>query len=202
MGSHPNLDRQSFEAFLENAFAVQKSGLDAQSLAAIADVQRFMASGGSEPEGVLSVIVERALQVSQASGIAIALLESNDLVYRAGSGSASSEIGRRVPAVLTACTSNEGRPEILRVENAQTDWRIQADICRQFGATSLLILPICDRGAIDGVFQVHFNEAHSFLDREIRAYRLIAGLVEEALSPTGQHEKEATQVAPEVCAVR
>src|SRR5215471_126823 len=157
MGFHPNLDRQSFEAFLANAFAVQKSGLDAQSLAAIADVQRFMASGEFDPGRALSVIVERALQVSQASGIAIALLESNDLVYRAGSGSAAVEIGRRVPAVLTACTSNEGRPEILRVENAQTDWRIQADICRQFGAMSLLILPVFDHGAIVGVLQVHFN---------------------------------------------
>ena len=197
MGSHPKLDRQSFEAFLANAFAVQKSGLDAQSLAAVADVQRFMESPEFALERALPLIAERALQASKASGIAIALLESMDLVYRAGSGSAAVEIGRRVPAVLTACTNSEGRPEILRVENAETDWRIQADICRQFGATSLLILPIYDRGAIAGVFQVHFNEAHSFLDREIRAYRLIAGLVEEALSLTRQREKETAQVASE-----
>jgi len=202
MRSHPSLDRQTFEAFLANAYAVQKSGLDAQSLAAIAEVQRFIASTEFDRELVLPLVAERALQVSHASGIAIALLESNDLVYRAGSGSASTEIGRRVPAVLTACTSEEGRPEILRVENAETDWRIQADICRQFGAASLLILPIYDRGAIYGVLQVHFNQAHSFSDREVRAYRLMAGLVEDAVRQSYQHEDAAAEItSKEACAI-
>jgi hypothetical protein len=180
MNSDPSLNRQSFEAFLADAFAVQQSGLDAQSLSAIVDVQRFLATSEFDADRALHLIAERALKIANASGIAIALLESNQLVYRAGSGSAVVEIGRHVPAVLSA--RNEVEAEILRVEDADNDSRVQAQICRQFGATSLLILPIYDKQAIAGVLQVHFNEAHVFLNREVLAYRMMAGLVEEALT--------------------
>jgi hypothetical protein len=37
------------------------------------------------------------------------------------------------------------------------------------------------------VLQVHFIEAHTFLDREVRTYRLMAGVVEEAMSRNVQH---------------
>lgn len=179
MKSNPRLDRQSFEAFLENAFEIQQSGLEAQSLVGIVEVQRFLAAAEFNLDRALQLIAERALIVCNASGIAIAMLESNQLVYRAGSGSAAIEIGRHVPAVLSACSNV--RAEILRVEDAQNDWRVQAKICKQFGAVSLLILPIYDKRVITGVLQVHFSEAHAFLDREVRAYRMMAGLAEEAI---------------------
>jgi len=86
-----------------------------------------------------------------------------------------------VPAVLSVCAPNRAGVEILRVENAQADSRIEAEICRQFGATSLLILPIYRAQAVAGVLQVHFIEAHTFLDEEVRTFRLMAGLVEEAM---------------------
>ena len=38
----------------------------------------------------------------------------------------------------------ESKAEILRVEIAPTDGRIEAAICRQFGAEFLLILPVFD----------------------------------------------------------
>src|SRR5579864_1928727 len=199
MNSNPSLDPESFEAFLANASEVQQSGLDPQSLSAIIDVQRFIATPEFSGDHGLRLIADCALKVSNASGIAIALLESNQLVYRAGSGSAAIQIGRHVPAVLAA--RSEAQAEILRVENAENDSRVQADICKQFGATSLLILPIYEKRAIAGVLQVHFNEAHVFLDREVRAYRLMAVLVEEAMSRNLQQtttEAPAQSVAPTI----
>lgn len=180
MSFHPSLDPESFEAFLANAFEVQHSGLDPQALSVVIDVQRFMATAEFDLGGALHLIADRALKVSNASGIAIALLESNELVYRAGSGCAAIQIGRHVSAVL--CARSEAQAEILRVEDAQHDSRVQADICKRFGAMSLLILPVYHEQAIAGVLQVHFSEPHVFLDREVRAYRLMAGFVEEARS--------------------
>ena len=197
MSFHPSLDPESFEALLANAFEVQQSGLRPQALSAVIDLQRFIAKGDFTVDRALHRIADGALKVSNASGIAIALLESNQLVYRAGSGSAAIQVGRHVPAVL--CASSEGQPEILRVENADNDSRVQADICKQFGATSLLILPIYRARAISGVLQVHFSEPHLFLDPEVRVYRLMAGLVEEAISRNLQlsvEEAAATQSAP------
>ncbi len=181
MSSHANLDRESFQTMLANAFAVQQSGLDPRSLSALIEVQHSITTDEFTIDQALHLVADRALKVSNASGIAIALLEGDQLVYRAGSGTAATDVGRHVSAVLTVCARSKAGLEILRVENANTDSRIEAEICRQFGATSLLILPIYQAEAVAGVLQVHFIEAHTFLDREVRTYRLMAGLAEDAL---------------------
>jgi hypothetical protein len=197
MNPKSDLDRQAFEAFLSNASAVQKSGLDARSLAAIMEVQRFIAASEPNLDRALDFIAACSLKVSNGSGVAIARLESNQLIYCAAKGSAINEIGRRLPAVFSFSARSESKTEILRVENAQTDSRIQAEICRQFGAASLLILPIFHHHVITGILQVHFSEAHSFLDREVRAYRLMAGMAADVLSATLEHaKKEATVTLP------
>jgi hypothetical protein len=194
MNPNPGLDRQDFEAFLANAFAVQKSGLDAQSLSAIVEIQKYIGTAQPDVERALDLIADCSLKVSNASGVAIARLESNQLIYCVGKGSAVNEVGRRLPAVFSLCTQSEGKAEILRVENAETDSRIQAEVCRQFGAASLLILPICHHHLISGILQVHFSEAHSFLDREVRAYRLLAGLAADAISTTREHTEDVPPV--------
>jgi hypothetical protein len=181
MRSNATLDQESFQRFLANASAVENSALNRQLLSALIEVQHFLAKDEFTVDQALDLIADRALKVSNASGIAIALLEANQLVYRAGSGIAATDVGRHVPAVLSVCTPNKAGVEILRVENAQADSRIEAEICRQFGATSLLILPIYRAQAVAGVLQVHFIEAHTFLDEEVRTFRLMAGLVEEAM---------------------
>jgi hypothetical protein len=170
MSAHYSRDRESFQGFLANAFAVQECGLDRESLSALIEMQQFVTSGEFDVGRVMSMIVDRALKVSTASGIAIALLESSELVYRAGSGTAANNVGRRVPAVLSASSGAELRREILRVENAQTDSRIQAEICRQFEAKALLMLPMYRGHVLAGVLQVLFSEVHAFLDPEVRMY--------------------------------
>jgi hypothetical protein len=140
----------------------------------------------------MQMIVERTLKVSAASGVAIALLEGNELVYRAGSGTSAKDVGRHVPAVLSVSCRGAVRREILRVENAQTDSRVQADICRRFEANAFLMLPIYEKDVLVGTLQVLFGEAHSFLEPEVRMYRLILGLVEEAVGTQAQFAHKRT----------
>ena len=122
MKTRYSIDQESFQIFLANAFAVQESGLDSESLSALIEIQRFMASEEFDLNRAMQMIAERVLGVCRASGVAVALLEANknELVYRAGSGSAANDVGRRVPAVLSASSPQENRREILRVENAET----------------------------------------------------------------------------------
>lgn len=192
MRSRYSVDRESFETFLRNAYAVQESGLDPHSLSALTEIQRFVTSDDFELNRAMHMIAERALGVSHASGIAVALLEpnKNELVYRAGSGSVANDVGRRVPAVLSASSLQETRREILRVENAESDKRIEAEICRQFGALALLMLPIYKSHVLVGVLQVLFAEAHSFLDREVRTYRLMVGALEDGILRDLQREEK------------
>ena len=195
MSPYSSLDRESFQQLLANAFAVQESQTDSQSLSAIVEVQRLIAKGELDVDGAMHLIVDCARNVANATGVAIGLLKGDQLVYRAGSGSAATYIGRRPMVTLTVPADTEASREILRVENTQTDARIEAAICRQFGAESLLMLLIYHDRAVAGVLEVLFSEAHAFQDREVRTYRLMAGLIGEAMSHAAQLEQKKTLTA-------
>jgi GAF domain-containing protein len=206
MNTHFTLDRESFQNLLARASLAQEY-LDSeretrpavdlppkpaieqpkrtipvdyiQSLSAIAAIQRSIATDDVDVDGAMALIADQARNVANANGIVIGLLEGDNLVYRAGSGIAATYIGRHVKATLSVSRANG---EILRVENTQTDARIEAAICRQFGSKALLIVPICRGRTVAGTIEILFYDAHAFQDREVRTYQLMAGLVAEAIS--------------------
>ncbi len=190
MKTHSSFDRETFQQMLANAYAVQESRINTQSLSDIMQVQRSVANGKLDLEGAMRHIVESARNVASAAGAAIALFDGDHLTYRAGSGNGAGCIGLRVTASLTVSAQPRSPREILRVENAQTDKRIEADICRQFGANSLLMMPIYLAGMVAGVLDVRFREAHTFQDGEVRTYRLMAEQIEAALMHAAQSEQK------------
>lgn len=196
MFTYSSLDRTALQKLLANAFAVQQSQMDKQWLSAIVEVQGLISRKELDVDGTMQLIVDRAQTVANATGVAIALFKGHQLVYRAGSGSAADYVGRRVMATLSVPADTTGGREILRVEDAETDTRIQAEICRQFGAKSLLILLIYHEQSVAGVLEVFFSDAHAFQDCEVRAYRLMSGLIGEAMSQATHLEREKTSPAP------
>jgi putative methionine-R-sulfoxide reductase with GAF domain len=135
-----------------------------------------------DQDGAMRRLADCAHQVSNAAGVAIGLLEGDQLVYRAGSGTAATCVGRRVAATLVASQALHRPREILHVENVETSKSVEAAVCRQFGAHALLILPVYQDSATVGVMEIHFSETHAFLEHEVRTYRLMAGLVGEAVT--------------------
>jgi GAF domain-containing protein len=200
MSSRPNFDQESFQALLANAFSVQQSGMDPQSLAAFIEIQHALAAADGDVDSSLHLIAERARNVAHANGIGIALLQGNQLVHRAGSGSASENVGRHPAAVFSAPARNHARAEILRVENARDDSRIEAEICRQFDAQALLMMPIYRDRIMIGVMEVFFSEPHAFSQGEIRTYQLMSTLVADATAapiqpPTATIDAPVTTVS-------
>jgi hypothetical protein len=190
MRAHPTLDRESFQNLLATAFVVQESLMDAESRSAVIELLPLIIGGELDVNGAVHLIADRARKVANATGIAIGLLEGDQLVYRAGSGSTASYVGRHVLATLSVSAKTQTTGEILRVEDAQTDARIGAAICRQFGATSLLILPIYKDRVLAGILGVFFSDAHAFQDREVCTYQLMARAVGEAMSCAVQHDQK------------
>ena len=196
MNDHSSVDRETFQQLLASAYAVQESQINRQSLSAILDIQRSIASGKLDLDGAMHFIVESARDVAKASGVAIGLLKGDRLTYRAGSGTSAAFVGQHVTASLTVSAFTRTNREILRVEDAENDTRIEADICRQFGANSLLMLPIYFDHGVAGILDIRFNQAHAFQEREVRAYRLMAEQIECALSHSVQHQPH--DVAPDL----
>jgi GAF domain len=193
MSENSSLDRESFQELLASAFAVQESEIDSQFLSAILEVQRLVNRGDIGIDGVMNLVVDSARDVANAAGVAIGLLEGDQLIYRAGSGCSATRIGSRVAASLTVSAKTKLTGEILRVENAQTDGRIEGAICRQFGAVSILILPIYHDRALAGVLEILFSEPHTFQDREVRTHRLMTALIEAAMHQAASAERNSSQ---------
>src|ERR1700752_1019106 len=194
MSSQFSLDPESFQNLLADAYVVQESGIDTCSLGAVLELQGLMADSELDLDRSMPLIADRARNVAQATGVAIALLQGDQLVYRAGSGSSAAYVGRRVTAILSVSRHTKSKAEILRVENAQRDGRIEAAICRQFGAESLLILPVYDNRKLVGVLEIIFSDAHSFQEQEVRTYRLMASLLGEAISRATQTRMQPAPV--------
>src|SRR5579862_9745345 len=95
-GSDFPFDRASLQKMLENAYAVQESQLDPQLLEAVVEIQQQIITGDVDLDGAMRLIADRARDVAEASGVAVGLLQGNQLTYRAGSGSASVHIRRHV----------------------------------------------------------------------------------------------------------
>jgi hypothetical protein len=183
---------------LASTFAVQESGMSKQSLSGLIEIHKAIAKDELPFEEILDLIAERARIVADATGIAIGLLTGNQLVYRAGSGSGAQFIGQQVTAVLSASARTSPRKEILRVDNAENDSRIEAAICRECDAKALLIIPFYNDHFMAGVLEVLFRDPHSFDVGEMRTYRMMAKLVEEAMARDllhGQKGELATRPA-------
>ena len=89
--------------------------MDSQSLSAIVEVERSITRGELDVDGAMHLIVDSARNVANATGVAIGLLKGDQLVYRAGSGSAATYIGRHVRASLTVSADTKASREILPV---------------------------------------------------------------------------------------
>ena len=192
------LDRKSFEMLISSASAFQQSGLDYRSLSALLEIQRLVAAGNMDVDQILGLIAERARALEDATGVAIARLQGHHLLYLAGTGTATARVGHHVPAVFSAPRQHKGQYEILRVDNAACDKRIEAAVCRQLGATSVVILPILRDETLIAVLEVLFDTPHMFTDRELRTYRLmarqIADLIDKDLQCAQQEQRHSSSV--------
>jgi len=155
------LGPELFQNILASAFVVQQSLLNAHWPSVIPELRRLIDSGALSANGTMHLIAGRAQNVANAAGAAIALVTKDKLIYQAGSGSAAGYVGRQVMATLSVSPKVERRGEILRVEDADSDPRIDGAVCRQWAAKSLLILPIYHNQALSGILAVIFNEPHT-----------------------------------------
>src|SRR5690348_4477729 len=87
------LDPEAFQEILASAFVVQQSLMDVQLTSAMLTVRHLIAAGKIDVNGAMHLIAGRARNVANATGAAVGVLRGDQLVYRAGSGSAATYMG-------------------------------------------------------------------------------------------------------------
>src|SRR5258705_1976812 len=135
---------------------------------------------------VLQLICDRALAITQADAILIALEEGSQLICRAAAGTLGGERGTPLPRESEFLQDCLDTGRILRCDDCNVDARVELDFSRQIGARATVLVPLRGQQARLGVLQAFSNIPCAFSDDDTRCFDLFAELVLSALKPEDQ----------------
>ncbi|MGC2446247.1 MAG: TonB family protein [Candidatus Sulfotelmatobacter sp.] len=148
---------------------------------AIADIARKLASHGGGPASLdlaidifLHDIVKRAREATGATGAAIALSRSGEVVCRATTGENAPDLGVRVETTsgLVGACLNTGKIQYCR--DAETDLQANREACKQLRVRSMLVIPLGEADGIAGVLEVFSSSPNAFGEKEVALLRSLA----------------------------
>ena len=132
---------------------------------------------------VLQLVAERAVSITGADGLAIALAENDEIVLRAAAGTIRPDVGARIDrdsAFSGACFRTA---QIVNCDDTETDSRVNLQACRKLGARSMVAVPLCGRHRVIGLLEAFSSWPFGFNDSDVRNLTLLAELVLAALKP-------------------
>jgi N-acetylmuramoyl-L-alanine amidase/putative methionine-R-sulfoxide reductase with GAF domain len=147
---------------------------------------------------VLQLVADRAVAITGADGLGIALAENSEIVLRASAGTVKPDVGARIQRDSAFSGACFRAAQIIRCDDTETDDRVNLYACRQLGARSMVAVPLCGRKRVIGLLEAFSAEPFGFNDSDVASLELLAELVVAALKPEDEDRfAEAAQVAEE-----
>src|SRR5271157_5286967 len=145
---------------------------------------------------VLQLVADRAVAITGADGLAIALAENNEIVLRAAAGTVRPDLGARIDRDSAFSGTCFRMAQIVRCDDTETDALVNLQACRRLGARSMVAVPLCGRRREIGLLEAFSAEPFGFNDSDVRNLSLLADLIVEALTPEEEDRfAESAQVA-------
>jgi N-acetylmuramoyl-L-alanine amidase len=147
---------------------------------------------------VLQLVAERALTITGADGVAIAMAEPNAIICRASAGTIAPDSGMRLDpnSGFSGACLRTGR--IIRCDDAEIDPRVNVQVCRRLGARSLVAVPITGIHGVVGLLEAFSTDAYGFNDSDVRSLSLLAELILAAMKP--EEEDRLAEISKQVVA--
>jgi diguanylate cyclase (GGDEF)-like protein len=148
---------------------------DPTVLLAVVEAQSEIASADLDLDAVMALVCVKAEELTGADGAAVELVEGDEMVYRAASGSASAFVGLRLErdGSLSGRCVTEG--QALVCHDTATDPRVDGAASARAG--SLLCVPLIDRSGPVGVLKVLSGHRRAFSERDEDTLNLLSGLI-------------------------
>jgi len=188
----------------------ENSGRDAlQALLAFASIRQQAARRKSAPDSVatrkeeylaldevLRLVAARALSITGADGVAIALADENAIVCRASMGRIAPPRGVRLDphsGFSGACLRSG---QTVRCDDSDNDARVNAEACRDLGTRSMIAVPLSAKQRVVGLIEAFSTEPFGFNDSDVRSLNLLGELILAAIRP--EEENLLAQLAEQV----
>ena len=145
---------------------------------------------------VLQLVAERAIAITGADGLGIALAENNEIVLRASAGVIKPDVGQRIQRDSAFSGACFRMAQIIRCDDTETDDRVNLEACRRLGARSMVAVPLCGRRRVIGLLEAFSSEPFGFNDSDVSSLGLLAELILGALKPEDEDRfAESAEVA-------
>lgn len=153
----------------------------AARLSVVVATQQEVLAAITDLEKVMSLVVERTPEATNGSGAVIEVVEGDELVYRASSGTAKGQVGLRLSLSRSLSGLAIREKALMRCDNAETDLRVDGAACRAMGIRSMVIAPLMEGKTAVGVLKTFSQDAQAFSDLDSYALQLLAGMTSAAM---------------------
>lgn len=153
----------------------------AEKLMQVIAIQTQIAKLGLDLGGVMQYVVEQTIPLIQADGAAIELAEKGDMVYRAASGIARSQLGLKLGVHESLSGLSVLRGETLSCEDSETDPRVNREACRKIGLRSMIVIPLKYNGVTVGVLKAMASRPNQFTASDETLFGMMAEVLAAAM---------------------
>ena len=165
--------------------------LDSAVLMEVLNAQTEITRLGMDLSAIMALVTERACKLTSAVGAVVEMAEDDEMVYRAGAGTGSSQLGLRLKKAGSLSGLCVEAGEILRCDDSEIDPRVNREACRKVGLRSMLVVPLKHLDASVGVLKVMGTDVAAFGPRDVQVLELMSGLVAAAMFHAARYETDA-----------
>lgn len=182
---HGDADPPMITAICENITDQKRVEQELQTyvtgLTAVINIQHELAVGGSDLNSLMRLIVVRAKEIVGARGAVIETVDDSELVYRAATDDAMSEVGtrRKLEGDFSALALSEGRA--VRCNESNADPRVDRATCARLGVRSMVVAPFYREHRAVGTLKVFSGKPQAFTDQSTQLVQLLASTLGSAM---------------------
>jgi putative methionine-R-sulfoxide reductase with GAF domain len=135
----------------------------------------------------LNIVVQAAMLKTNATGVAVALMERGRLLCRARVGEIAPDLGvaLNLNSGITGACVRTGQP--LNCLDAHTDRRVDTAVCRASGIRSIVVIPILADGRVVGILEALSGNAHAFEPEHVQWLKRLADFARDLCHRTNRN---------------
>ncbi len=152
-------------------------------------IQTGVAEARLDTDAFVQNLVQRMLAITPATGAAIEMLDGDEMVYTAASGSIAQFVGLRLSqngSLSGLCVKTN---EVMISHDTRVDTRVDRSAAAKVGAATMIVTPLVRAGKPVGVLKIVADQPHVFDDNAVQTLQLMAGALGAALGNQLQFQK-------------
>jgi GAF domain-containing protein len=154
------------------------------TLAQIVEVQHQIQARHLDLDTTIMFIADRIVEIAEAGGCAIGILQEKTLLYRAAAGAMAPPAGSEVPMAKALCVASLRTGQVIRCPDISTEFLLDVEECRSRGIQSMIAVPVYHEDNVVGGLELYYASANAFIEQDVHTCQLMAGLITEALVRT------------------